>query len=115
MLLDAQNNRDVLFAAVNMQSHRLVGIPTLEKILRTPSASFKTLYERAKHLAIGEARCTSVVTVNLTHTHIFELAEKGRSQLYFSSAHVFVAAVGPEGVVIWQSWGKYGHGLDEYL
>jgi hypothetical protein len=44
-----------------------------------------------------------------------ELVEQGKAQLHFSFAHVFVIAVGPEGAVIWQSWGKFGYRMDEYL
>ncbi|KAF1954300.1 hypothetical protein CC80DRAFT_476030 [Byssothecium circinans] len=115
MLLTAPKDRDSLFAAVKMQSRSLGGLPTLQQIRLTPSASFMTAYQKAKQLALGEVKCTTVIAVNLTDVHIFELAQQGRSEEYFSFAHVFVAAVGPEGVIIWQSWGKYGYRLDEYL
>ena len=104
-----------LFFAVKTQSRSLGGLPTLKHIRETPSASLDTAYRRTKKDAFGDGKRTTVMAVNLTDVHIFELAEQGKSELYFSLAHVFVIAVGPEGVVIWQSWGKFGYSRNEYL
>jgi len=115
LLFAAPRDSESLFFAVKTQSRSLGGLPTLKQIRETPSASLDTAYRRAKQDASGDGRRTTVMAVNLTDVHIFELAEQGKAQLYFSFAHVFVLAVGPEGTVIWQSWGKFGYRLDEYL
>jgi len=115
LLFAAPRDSESLFFAGKTQSRSLGGLPTLKQIRETPSASLDTAYRRAKQDASGDGRRTTVMAVNLTDVHIFELAEQGKAQLYFSFAHVFVLAVGPEGTVIWQSWGKFGYRLDEYL
>lgn len=115
LLFAVPNDRDSLFTAVKIQSRSLGGLPSLEHIRKTPSASFEDSYQKAKKSALGREGSTSVMAVTLTDMHIFELAEQGKAQPYFSFAHVFVVAVGPEGIVIWQSWGQFGYGLDEYL
>ncbi|EOA85692.1 uncharacterized protein SETTUDRAFT_111360 [Exserohilum turcica Et28A] len=115
LLFAAPRDSESLFFAVKTQSRSLGGLPTLEHIRETPSASLDTAYRRAKQDAFGDGKRTTVMAVNLTDVHIFELVEQGKAQLHFSFAHVFVIAVGPEGAVIWQSWGKFGYRLDEYL
>jgi len=115
LLFAAPRDGESLFSAVRTQSHSLGGLPTLEHIRETPSSSLDTAYRRAKQDASGQEKRTTVMAVNLTDVHIFELVEQGKAESYFSFAHVFVIAVGPEGAVIWQSWGKFGYRLDEYL
>jgi hypothetical protein len=115
LLFAAPGDSESLFFAVKTQSRSLGGLPTLKHIRETPSASLDTAYRRAKQYAFGDGKRTTVMAVNLTDVHIFELAEQGKAQPYFSFSHVFVIAVGPEGAVIWQSWGKFGYRLDEYL
>lgn len=115
LLFAAPGDRHSLFAAVKTQSRSLGGLPSLTHIRETPSASFEEAYQKAKKLALGREGFTTVMAVTLTDVHIFELAEQGKAHPYFSFAHVFVIAVGPEGTVIWQSWGQFGYGLDEYL
>ena len=60
-------------------------------------------------------RQTTVLAASLVDVHIFELAQQGASEQYFSFAHVFIIGVGPEGIIVWQAWGKHGYRLDEYL
>lgn len=115
LLFAAPRDSESLLFAAKTQSRSLGGLPTLKHIRETPSASFDAAYRRAKQDAFGDRQRTTVMAVNLTDVHIFELGEQGKDQLHFSFAHVFVIAVGPEGAVIWQSWGKFGYRLDEYL
>lgn len=88
---------------------------TLKAIRETPSASLHTAFQDAKALACSEKRTSSVIEVSLTDVHIFELTERGRSEGYTSFAHSFVLGIGPEGVVVWQSWGEHGYGLDQWV
>lgn len=83
-----------LFLAVKTQSRSLGGLPSLEHIRKTPSASLDTAYRRAKQDAFGDGKRTTVMAVNLTDVHIFGLVEQGKAQLHCSFAHVFVIAVG---------------------
>jgi hypothetical protein len=115
LLFAALRDKESLFFAVKTQSRSLGGLPTLEHMHETPSTSLDTAFRRAKQDAFEDGKRMTVMAVNLTDMHIFELAEQGKAQLYFSFAHVFVLAVGPEGTVFWQSWRKFGHRLDEYL
>ncbi|RMZ69246.1 Arsenite methyltransferase [Pyrenophora seminiperda CCB06] len=115
LLFAAPRDSESLFFAVKTQSRTLGGLPTLEHIRKTPSASLDTAYRRAKQGAFGDGKRTTVMAVSLTDVHIFELAEQDKAEPHFSFSHVFVFAVGPEGTVIWQSWGKFGYRLDEYL
>jgi hypothetical protein len=96
-------------------SRRPGGLTTLKEIRKTPSASLQTAFLDAKALACSEKRISSVIVVSLTDVHIFELVEQGRSEGYTSFAHSFVLGIGPEGVVVWQSWGEHGYGLDQWI
>lgn len=88
--------------------------PTLpDDQVRTQSHDWHAKLTKA--LARGGKGTTSVLVVSLVDVHIFELARQGTSQGYTSFAHTFVLGIGPEGVVVWQSWGEHGYGLDEYI
>ncbi|KAG7429440.1 hypothetical protein Forpi1262_v009491 [Fusarium oxysporum f. sp. raphani] len=114
LLFASSNDPACMQAALKLQSHSLGGLPTYESIQKTPSASLLQAFQRAKAVAVGEAK-TTVMAVSLTDVHIFTLAKRGGAEQYFSFAHVFTLGVGPEGVMIWQAWGKHGYRLDEYL
>jgi hypothetical protein len=90
-------------------------IPTLAEINKTSSASFAEAYKRAKSLALGKGTQTTVMGVTLTDVRMVELAKTGQSHQHSSFAHAFVVGIGPEGAIIWQSWGEHGYGLDEYI
>jgi hypothetical protein len=114
LLLASSNDPPCLDNALKSQSRSLGGLPTYTSIKKTPSASLPLAFRRAKLAAVIE-RQTTVLAVALVDVHIFELAQRGVSEPYFSFAHVFTIGVGPEGVIIWQAWGKHGYRLDEYL
>jgi len=104
-----------LFEVLKFQSQRLNGMPTLDIIRNTPSASLQSAFRNAKALARGDKGSSSVIVVSLIDVHMFELAGQGRSKGYTSFAHTFVLGVGPEGVVVWQGWGEHGYGLDKWI
>ncbi|TGO07031.1 hypothetical protein BTUL_0344g00020 [Botrytis tulipae] len=115
VLLFATSNDPVfLDNALKSQSRSLGGLPTYDSIRKTPSASLPLAFQRAK-LAAKNNEQTTVFAVALVDVHIFELAQRGASEPYFSFAHVFTIGVGPEGVIVWQAWGQHGYRLDEYL
>ena len=115
VLLFATSNDPVcLDNALKSQSRSLGGLPTYDSIRKTPSASLYLVFQRAK-LAAKNDKQTTVLAVALVDVHIFELAQRGASEPYFSFAHVFTIGVGPEGVIVWQAWGQHGYRLNEYL
>jgi hypothetical protein len=114
VLLIACRHNEV-FEALKFQSGQLGGLPTLSLIRSTPSSSFAQAFAKAKKAALNGEMATTVIGVSLIDVHIFELNVRGMAKPYTSFAHAFVVGVGPEGVVIWQSWGEYGYRLDEYL
>lgn len=114
LLFASSNDPACIHAALKSQSYSLGGLPTYELIQKSPSASLLHAFQQAKAAAVGEAK-TTVMAVSLTDVHIFKLAERGGAEQHFSFAHVFTVGVGPEGVMIWQAWGKHGYRLDEYL
>jgi hypothetical protein len=91
------------------------GVLTLDAINSTPSTSLRTAFGKAKVLAGGETRISTVLVVSLVDVRIFEKAKKGESQGYTSFAHTFVLGIGPEGVIIWQAWGEHGYRLDQWI
>lgn len=108
-------SKESMFEALKFLSRSLGGLPTLPLIQNTPSASFKDAFNAAKASAMGHTKRTTVIAACLFDVHMFELAGKGISELYSSFAHTFVTGVGPEGVIIWQSWGEHGYCFDEYI
>ncbi|KFY89762.1 hypothetical protein V500_05510 [Pseudogymnoascus sp. VKM F-4518 (FW-2643)] len=114
VLLIACRHNEV-FEALKYQSGQLGGLPTLSLIRSTSSSSFAQAFAKAKKAALSGEMATTVIGVSLTDVHIFELNVRGKAKPYTSFAHSFVVGIGPEGVVIWQSWGEYGYRLDEYL
>lgn len=114
VLLFACRHNEV-FEALKYQSGQLGGLPTLSLIRSTRSSSFAQAFAKAKKAALSGEMATTVIGVSLTDVHIFELNVQGMAEPYTSFAHSFVVGIGPEGVVIWQSWGEHGYRLDEYL
>jgi hypothetical protein len=114
LLFATSNDPKCLDNALKSQSRSLGGLPTYDSIRETPSASLPLAFRRAKLAAMND-RQTTVLAVALVDVHIFELAQRDASEPYFSFAHVFTIGVGPEGVIVWQAWGKHGYRLDEYL
>jgi hypothetical protein len=109
-----------LHEVAKFMSHDLGGLPKLEEIRNTSSASLQDAFRHAKALARGEKGICSVITVSLTDVHIFELAQKrcrggSEADKFTTFAHSFVLGVGPEGIIIWQSWGEHGYGLDKWM
>jgi hypothetical protein len=114
LLLASSPSPSSLFTALKSHSQSLGGLPTHSTIKTTPSASLPQAFQAAKRAATKDGKMT-VLAVSLVDVHIFELAHQGKSAPYFSFAHVFTMGIGPEGVIIWQAWGKHGYRLDEYL
>jgi hypothetical protein len=114
LLLASSKDPACLHAALKSQSRSLGGLPTYDYIKKTASASLPLAFRKAKIAAVNNGQ-TTVLAVALVDVHTFELAQRGAAETYFSFAHVFTLGVGPEGVVIWQAWGKCGYRLDEYL
>lgn len=106
---------DAVLPALALQSRSLSGGLKLESIRGTPTASLRAAFNEAKALATGPLQSTTIMDVTLIDVRIFELAAQGKSQPFSTFTHSFVIGVGPEGVIIWQSWGEYGYRLDEYL
>lgn len=88
---------------------------TIDDIVNTPSASLQTAFRTAKALARGDGGISTVITVSLADVCYFRLAALKRPKDYTSFAHAFVLGIGPEGVVIWQSWGEHGYHLDKWI
>ncbi|KAJ9663605.1 hypothetical protein H2201_005566 [Coniosporium apollinis] len=107
--------KEAMHDAIKSQSRSLGGMPKLQDIRKTPSASFIKEFRSARDAARGKEQSTTVMQVTLTDVCIFELEEQGQAEQYFEFSHVFVVGVGPEGVIVWQAWGKHGYRLDEYL
>jgi hypothetical protein len=114
LLLASSKDPECLHAALKSQSQSLGGLPTYDYIRKTASTSLPLAFRGAKLAAVNDGQ-TTVLAVALVDVHILELAQRGAAEPYFSFAHVFTIGIGPEGVVIWQAWGKYGYRLDEYL
>jgi hypothetical protein len=100
--------------ALKLMSTSRGRIPTLGLIRSTPTTSFRSAYNKAREAAKKHGK-TTVMDVVLTDVHIFELAKQGKSEQYFSFAHSFVVAIGPQGFVVWQGWGEHGYRLDEWI
>ncbi|RYP42583.1 hypothetical protein DL767_000107 [Monosporascus sp. MG133] len=109
LVLGAPADDEILHEALKYQSRSLGGLPTLEMMRQTPSASLGLAFQRAKAAALREEK-TTLMGVGLVDAHIFELS--WRAHQYFSFAHSFCIGVGPDGVRIWQAWGKHGYRLD---
>ncbi|ROW09576.1 hypothetical protein VMCG_02516 [Cytospora schulzeri] len=114
LLLAAHPTPESLHEAVKSQARSLGDMPTRESLTNATSDSLSGEYRRAKRAALEEGK-TTVMGVKLVDKHIFDLVARGLSEGCFSFAHTFTMGVGPEGVVIWQSFGKHGYRLDEYI
>ncbi|KAK4901140.1 hypothetical protein LTR27_001696 [Elasticomyces elasticus] len=107
--------KDRIYASLKYLSQRLGGMPTLKEIRSVPSSSLPEAYRKAKALARGDTKKTTVLAASFVDVHIFELAMTGKAKPYTSFAHSFVLGVGPEGVIIWQAWGEHGYAFDKYI
>lgn len=88
---------------------------TTDEIRKTPSACLQIAFQKAKALALAENGTTTVISVSLGDICHFTLGEQEKSRDFASFAHAFVLGIGPEGVVLWQSWGAHGYPLDQWL
>ncbi|KAK3632884.1 hypothetical protein LTR56_016063 [Elasticomyces elasticus] len=105
---------DEVYSTRKFLSQGLGGLPTLDEMRTTPSASFPSAFRKAKALARKENVAT-VILVSFVDVHIFELAAKHKADKFTSLAHSFAIGIGPEGVVLWQAWGEHGYSLDQYI
>ena len=70
-----------------------------------PSASLQTAFQNAKTAAQGPKGSTTLLVVDLLDVHWQEsLQIKPFDHTKFT--HVFVLGFGPEGMIVWQCWGK---------
>ena len=88
---------------------------TIEDIEDVPSDSLQMEFLNAKALALGEKGLSTVIMVSLADVCHFRLAALDESGNHTSFAHAFVLGIGPEGVVIWQSWAEHGYSLDQWI
>ena len=116
LFLAAPPNKAELLAAAKSQSSCLGGRPTFHTVRSQPSASLRTAFQTAKAAALGPQSLTTVMVVEIVDAHWLEAREKTPND-HLNFGHVFTLALGREGVVIWQSWGKPGAGylFQEYL
>lgn len=114
LLYATSNDLVCLYNALKLQTHSLGGLLNYKFIRKTLSASLFLDFRRAKLAAINYKQ-TTVLAVALVDVHIFELAQRGKSELYFSFTYVFTMGVGLEGVIIWQAWGKHRYWFDKYI
>lgn len=105
LLLAAHPTPESMYEALKPQSRSMDGMPTLESLKSSTPDSLSKTFQEARRAAIEEGK-TTVMGVKLVDKHIFELVERGTSEEVFSFAHTFTMGVGPEGVVIWQAFGK---------
>ena len=90
-----------------------------------PSANLTAMYEHAKKAALCAQKTTLLmITLNDVVQHkcsmdpdyVDHLASQGIApQDVFPFSHAFVFGVGPDGVVLFQSWRMYGPTLHEYI
>ncbi|KAF1949444.1 hypothetical protein CC80DRAFT_272131 [Byssothecium circinans] len=85
-----------------------------------PSASLKQAFQRAKALALGPGKSTSLLHVSLVDVTYADIADHGKDsgidhKQFFNFNHWFVLGVGPEGTIIWSSWRTYGPRLDAHI
>ncbi|ROW05630.1 hypothetical protein VSDG_00108 [Cytospora chrysosperma] len=114
LLLAAHATPESLREALKPQSQSMGGMPTRESLKTSVPDSLSREFRRAKRAALEEGK-TTVMGVKMIDKHIFDLVAQGTSEQYFSFAHTFTMGLGPEGVVIWQAFGKHGYRLDEYI
>ncbi|KUI56841.1 hypothetical protein VP1G_04215 [Cytospora mali] len=114
LLLAAHATKESLYSALKSQSWSMGGLPTRELLSSSSSDSLLVEFQRARRAALEEKK-TTVMGVKLIDKHIFDLEGRGVSETYFSFAHSFAMGVGPEGIVVWQGFGKHGYRLDQYI
>ncbi|KAJ6126130.1 hypothetical protein N7471_010623 [Penicillium samsonianum] len=117
LLFACPSDSDSIFEALKFQSRSLNGLPTMADIISNPSADLPKRFARAKKAAIdGKIGETTVLGVSLVDVEMIERAERGSSDMRYSSfAHSFVLAIGREGFRVFQAWGEHGYRLDQYL
>jgi hypothetical protein len=87
-----------------------------EVIKNQPSASLETAFLEARARARGGQPRYSLIMVMLLDVHKEEMIKQGKEHAYTSFMHSFAMGVGPEGVIVWQSWGaKGGYGLGDWI
>ena len=96
--------------AVHEQASTVARLRSSNAINKGPSASsLQTAFRNAKARASGgDAKC-GLIMVLLVDVHMLEMIKKGKAHDYATFSRSFVMGIGPEGVIIWQSW---GHGAD---
>ncbi|KAK4893854.1 hypothetical protein LTR27_007880 [Elasticomyces elasticus] len=107
--------KDRLHDAIAFQCESLGGVPTLETVRDEQLPSFVAAYRAAKGAARGEKHVTTVMAVSLIDIYSMELAARGEAEIYTSFGHSFVLGIGPEGVIIWQGWGRGGKEFNIYI
>ncbi|KAK4959190.1 hypothetical protein LTR10_003990 [Elasticomyces elasticus] len=105
---------DEVYSTRKFLSQGLGGLPTLDEMRNTPSASLPSALRKAKALARKENFATAIL-VSFVDVHIFELAAKHKAEKFTSFAHSFAIGIGPEGVIVWQAWSEHGYSLDQYI
>ena len=117
LVLAASNEGTATFDAMKFMSQSLGGLPTLQTIQNTPSASLATAFAKAKKAALdGKVGKVTVLGVNLVDVEMIERGENcSRDMAYTSFAHSFVLGISRAGWRIYQSWGEHGYRLDEWL
>lgn len=117
LLLACPPESEAMFDALKWQSRSLDGLPTMAEICSTPSADLPKRFAEAKKTAIdGKVGKVTVLGVSLVDVEMLERGEnKSRDMNYTSFAHSFILAIGREGFRVYQSWGKHGYRLDQYL
>ncbi|KAL6229578.1 hypothetical protein BDW75DRAFT_235097 [Aspergillus navahoensis] len=117
LLLACPPESEAMFDALKWQSRSLDGLPTMAEVSSTPSADLQIRFAEAKKAAIdGKVGKVTVLGVSLVDVEKLERVEnKSHDMKYTSFAHSFVLAIGREGFRVYQSWGKHGYRLDQYL
>lgn len=104
VLVLAAPQRDMAAATVFYFNPRTTeSCPKLSGILATPSASLRVVVKRPLEAASTRGAVT-VLGVDLVDMELLDRYEKGKPTNFQSFGHTFVVGIGPEGVVIWQSW-----------
>jgi hypothetical protein len=117
LILACPSRPESMLDALKWQSRSLGGLPNMAEISGNPSADLPKRFAQAKKAAIdGKIGKVTVLGVNLVDVEMIERGEKRSLDMdYTSFAHSFAVAIGREGFRVYQSWGKHGYRLDQYL
>lgn len=85
-----------------------------------PSASLTRAFDRAKAAATGPRKSTSLIYVALMDSCLYQLSSSQKEhnmdlKRFMPFTHYFVLGVGPEGMMMWQSFRSYGPRLHEHI